>query len=101
MGHRIIWTDTAISRVTEIGDYIAQHDPRAAGMLVEQLFDRVELLGDQPRMGRRFPGANDPDLRQLLVRQHIVTYKVVDEDQVVIILTVRHGRQSPLNPDTL
>lgn len=35
--------------------------------MLEQVFMRVEALAEMPRSGRAYPGADDLDLRELVV----------------------------------
>jgi len=101
MPFRILWTANALERVVEIGDFIALRNPNAAANVVERLFGRVELLADNPRSAPQWPRGADPDIRQLVVDNYIVIYRVVDAEQRITVLTVRHGRQRPLEPEDL
>ena len=93
MRYRIYWTDRALSRMEEIGDYIASENPRAARRVMERILDRVEQLVELPRLGPQYAGANDPSLRQLIVEQYRVIYRIIEKREQIDILTVRHGKQ--------
>ncbi|MEI9418973.1 type II toxin-antitoxin system RelE/ParE family toxin [Mesorhizobium sp. Cs1321R2N1] len=74
-----------------IGDYIANHDPRAAVRLVDALERRWDLLTLHP-----FSGAprDDiaPGIRHLIVGEYLTLYRVGGD--AIEILRVLHGRRN-------
>jgi toxin ParE1/3/4 len=56
-----------------IRDYIAQHNPRAANDVLDQLFNSLERLADEPELGER---RNDlaQNLRAFVVRPYVIFY---------------------------
>lgn len=62
-----LWTDRALARLDEQAGFIAAESPGAARRMLEQVFMRVEALAEMPRSGRAYPGADDLDLRELVV----------------------------------
>ena len=48
----IRWTVRAARRLDLAGEYIAQDDPQAAARVVARIVSGVELLAEQPAMGR-------------------------------------------------
>jgi toxin ParE1/3/4 len=96
MPYRVLWTDLSLIRLEEIASYIAVERPGAANALLEQIFQRVDVLAELPRSGRPYPNASNPDLRELIVEQYRVIYRVAEPEKAIYILTVRHGRQRPI-----
>ena len=88
---KIIWSPLAIDRTTEIAEYIAQDNPSAAGLWVETLFDKVQLLKSSPQNGRVVPETDRKDIRELIYGNYRIIYKV--EKTRISVLTVRHGKQ--------
>lgn len=84
---KIIWSPLAVSRVGDIGEYVAQN----AEDLVRALFASVRRLEDYPLSGRRVPESRRTDLREVIYGNDRVIYRV--EPEQVVILTVRHARQ--------
>ena len=41
---KVIWTDTAIKDLNDIGDYIAKDSERYAQLTIQQLFTSVDIL---------------------------------------------------------
>ena len=91
---RVIWTRRYLRELEEIGDYIAEHSPRAAARIVNEIHSRaVRLLSANPFIGR--PG-EIKGTRELVIMgtPYIVAYRVTDTQ--IEILFVQHGaRQWP------
>jgi len=68
--------------------YVAQDNPDAAYVLLEDLQKRVGRLATCPRSGR--PG-RIPGTRELVVARYIVAYRVGPD--AVTILRILHGAQ--------
>ena len=49
----VIWTEPALQELDEIADYISLDNPSAAKKLVQQVFERVELLSRHPESGKK------------------------------------------------
>lgn len=99
---RVMWTATALRRVEEIGDHIAEERPSAAAKLVSRLFDAVERAAEFPRSAPMYGLANTETIRQLAVPPYLVYYKILDSDKSIAVLTVRHQRQrrAPIEDET-
>jgi toxin ParE1/3/4 len=87
----ITWSPLAVSRASEIAEYIAQDDPTAARRWVEALFARVEQLKIFPESGRIVPEINIPLFRELTYGNYRIIYRI--EEKKIAILTIRHGKQ--------
>jgi len=93
MSHDIVWTETALLRVEEIGDFIALDRPAAAAKMVNRLFDAVDAIAGQPRSAPQFRQAADSRIRQLTVAPYLVYYRIDDDEKRISVLTVCHQRQ--------
>lgn len=86
---RIRWIDLATRKLLQVGEYIAQDNPKAATKLLKQIRQTVKLLQRNPFMGRRteFKG-----VRELVVHaNYLVSYRVSND--TVEILQVWHAAQ--------
>lgn len=96
MTRTIRWTIRAVRRLDAVGAHIARDDPAAAARVVARIVSGVELLGEQPAIGRvgRIEGT-----RELVFADvpYIVPYRV--RPNSVEILTVIHTSQKW--PDSL
>jgi toxin ParE1/3/4 len=96
VAYRVLWSDSALERANEFFDFIAEENPAAARRVVQDLFDRVEALTEQPLLGRRLSEEVDSSLRRLVVGSYIVVYQVNAARQAISVLAVRHFRQRSL-----
>ena len=88
---KIIWSPLALDRIAEISQYISKDSPAAARKWIDTVFNKVETLTNFPEMGRMVPEANRKEIRELLIKNYRVIYRIKDEQ--ISILTVRHGKQ--------
>ena len=82
--------------MTEFFDFIAEENPGAARRVVQDLLDRIEVLADHPRLGRRLFDEVDPELRRLVAGDYIVVYRIIETRKEISIVAVRHSRQRSL-----
>lgn len=88
---KILWTEHALSCLAEIEEFIAEDDPVAAIHLIERLIARTEILKKHPMTGRRVPELRKSPLRELVVVNYRIVYRV--RDDVVEVLTVFEGHR--------
>ena len=55
MRRRIEASRAALADLDGIYDYIARDNPRAAADVLRELDSSIQLLADQPKLGRRYP----------------------------------------------
>lgn len=96
MAYRVLWSDSALDRAAELFDFIAEENPAAARRVIGDLFERVEVLAEQPLLGRRLSEDVDATLRRLVVGNYVVVYQVNEARQAISVVAVRHFRQRPL-----
>jgi toxin ParE1/3/4 len=89
MGLRIVWTQTARERVSEIVGYISQRDLVAAERLAQRLESAVTPLAEHPYLYR--PGRHAGTRELVIHPNYILVYRVLDE--AVEIVTIVHSRQ--------
>jgi toxin ParE1/3/4 len=88
---KIQWSPLSIERISEISDYIAQDSLMAAERWVHSIFNKVEQVKDFSESGQLVPEINRKDIRQLLIANYRIIYRV--DPKIISILTVRHCRQ--------
>lgn len=91
---RVLWTPAAVQDRTDIVDYIAIENPRAALGMDELFSETAVRLGDFPRIGK--PGLI-PGTRELVPHQsYRLVYEFDEAGQTVWILALVHAaRQWP------
>ena len=74
----------------EIWSYVAEDaSPETADRLIDAIFDRFELLVEQPRMGRNRPEFGE-GVRSFVVESYVIYYRYEGD---VLIARVLHGRR--------
>jgi toxin ParE1/3/4 len=74
----------------EVWSYIAEDaSPAMADRLIDAIFDRFELLVEQPRMGRNRPEFGD-GVRSFVVESYVIYYR---HEAEVLIARILHGQR--------
>ena len=84
----VIWFKSAIQDLVLAKEYIAKDDTNAAISTVRRIRDKVNLLSDQPSIGRL---GRIPNTRELVIDKtpYILPYRV--RDNKIEILRVLHA----------
>ena len=90
------WTRRALMRLDQVGSYIEKGNPQAAARVIARLVSSVDLLTEQPAMGRvgRIKGTRELVFADI---PYIIPYRV--QPTTIEILTVMHSAQKW--PDSL
>lgn len=92
---QVKWLSKALQNLDDEADYVAKEDPTAAKLVVQRIFDSVNLLPSNPAMGN--PGRIH-GTRELVVpkTRYIISYHVRPRLNRIEILRVFHtSRRSP------
>ena len=88
---KVIWSPRAIDRVSEIAEYIAKDNPRAAEKWIDTIFAQIKKLEKFPQIGRILPEANQKEMREILFKNYRIICR--HDENRISILTVQHGKQ--------
>ena len=86
---KVVWTEQAWERLTEIEAFVARDHPEAAVRLVDKLIAPGDALGRYPDRGRRLPEIPSSGLRELVVDSHRIVY--CRRRNTIEVLTVFEG----------
>ncbi|PCJ87829.1 MAG: plasmid stabilization protein [Flavobacteriales bacterium] len=86
------WTDQAIEDIGNIAEFIAKDSLKYAKIQTQRFFERAEILEKHLKSGRIVPELNDESIRELILGNYRIIYKIVSETQIDI-LTVHHSRR--------
>ncbi len=81
----IIWTLEATRCLEDIFDYIADDSPGAAHKLVSGIYDKIQLLRSQPRLGQRYEPIVDREVREMLYGHYRIAYLLRSEERIEIL----------------
>ncbi|UUO24930.1 type II toxin-antitoxin system RelE/ParE family toxin [Colwellia sp. M166] len=87
---KVVWSPLALEKLEVSAKFIALDKPSAADKWVNDVFDRTDLLGSQPELGREVPELSGSNYREVIFGSYRIIYKVENE---VKILTLRNSRQ--------
>ena len=86
---KLVYTDEAVEDLKRLREFIAVHNPSAAGRIATELVSKIELLPGFPRMGTPVEMAPVPDsIRDIVFGKYVVRYSV--HVSAIIILRVWH-----------
>jgi toxin ParE1/3/4 len=89
------WTEQAVEDLRAIRRYIERDSPRYGRLVAERLYESTQRLQSFPRSGRVVPELNVGEVRELIVGEYRIVYRV--EAEAVVILTVfRSSRIFPI-----
>lgn len=86
---RVEWSDFARDDLDDLVHYISRDSAFYAQTFGERVVLATRRLRDFPESGRMIPEADDNTLREIIVQDYRVMYRV--EDKRVLILAVMHG----------
>ena len=87
---KIVWSPLALEKLEASAKFIALDKPSTADKWVNDIFDRIDLLGSQPELGREVPELLGSNYREVIFGSYRIIYKVENE---IKILTLRNSRQ--------
>jgi addiction module RelE/StbE family toxin len=88
---RLVWTERAVQDIESIEMYIARDNPIAAIELVEKIIEKAESLLDHPNRGRVVPEVANPKIRELILNNYRLVYRV--RKKTIEVLQVFEGHR--------
>ena len=92
------WTPQAADDLEAITDFIAADSPHYASLFVIDVLSALGQLQAFPRSGRVVPETQTPDIREIILGNYRIVYRV--QEDMVVVLTVWHGSRL-LDPSRL
>lgn len=86
----IRWTPQAIDDINNIAEYISKDSIKYAKIQTERFFDATEILKTQPTVGRIVPEIEKPTIRELILGNYRIIYKIINKKRIDI-LTIHHS----------
>lgn len=90
---KIRFTTRSKSDIAEIAALISQDNPKAARYWAKSLFDSIKQLTDFPEMGRIVPEYSEETIREIIIGQYRIVYKINKSLQEGYIITVHHSKR--------
>ena len=92
------WTNQASEDLESIAQFISKDSVYYARLFVVDVFRAVDQLTDFPKSGRIVPELRDPVIRELILGNYRLVYRL--KETWVEVLTVYHGARL-LDPSRL
>lgn len=88
---QLIWSESAISDLNSIAEYISLDSEYAAQKFVQELIKKTNLLMSHPEKGRPIPENIPGNYRQILHKSYRIIYRAHKKN--VIISSVYHQKK--------
>jgi toxin ParE1/3/4 len=93
---KVVWSQTALTHLVGIHDYIARDSPRYAIRMIDRLTERSKQAGLHAGSGEMVPEYQQTSIREFIVGSYRLIYRI--EERRAVVLAVIHGA-SLLPPD--
>ena len=87
---QISWLHEAKQDLKEIFEYIALDSTIYASLQIDRIYQKVEILKTQPQIGKQVSELERSDIRELIVGNYRIIYRVLSKTQIHILM-VHHG----------
>lgn len=87
---KLIWSDRALENLEAIGDFISEDDPEVAELWVERLKEKARSIPDFPMRGRRVPEVGLDTIREVLLRNYRIIYRIGDGSVEIVTIIEGH-----------
>lgn len=84
MARQIAWTEQSWSDLLAVADYIAKDSPRYAASFVREVRNAARSLARFAERGRIVPEFRDPSIRELLVRNYRLVYRLTEQTVFIV-----------------
>jgi toxin ParE1/3/4 len=89
---KIVWTELSISDLKEIFEYISEDSNRYAALTVNKIYQRVQVLIENPSLGRIVSEFNEKFIRELIEGNYRIIYRIKSEQQIDILRVYHSSR---------
>ena len=79
---KVIWTDSTVQDLNDIGNYNAKDSERYAEITVERLFNSADILEEHPKAGKMVPEFEDEKIRELIRSSYKIVYHIIDDFRI-------------------
>lgn len=74
----VIWSDSAIQDINDIGEYISKDSAKYAEITVSQLFSSMDILENHPKVGKVVPEFEIESIRELIRGNYRIVYQLIE-----------------------
>lgn len=96
---RLKWTEQATNDLKNIFDFISNDSKHYAFLYISKIRNKCSILKSYPLIGRVVPEFDLHNVRELIMGNYRIIYKIVDNNQIDI-LSIFHSSRN-LNDTTI
>mgnify|MGYP001262042494 CR=1 FL=1 len=89
---KIVWTELSGDDLKEIFDFIAADSLRYASITVNKIYRRAQDIINNPLVGRIVPEFNNRFIRELIIGNYRIVYKIISDSRVDILRVYHSAR---------
>lgn len=89
---KIVWTEISLEDLRSIRDYIAQDSKRYATITIDRIYQRSRLIKNNPLIGRIVPEFNNKNIKELIIGNYRLVYRIMNENKVEIVRIYHSSR---------
>lgn len=89
---KIVWTELSLFDLKEIFDYIAVNSQRYATITTNKIYQRVQVIADNPYTGKIVDEFNEKSIRELIEGKYRIVYRIKTNSQVDILRIYHSAR---------
>jgi len=90
MRYRVVWLREVFHDLDEIKAYLLEISPSIADRIMREIAAALRSLGFMPEKNQRYLPAPEFDLRQKLVEDYIILYRIITEKGLIEVVIVDH-----------
>ena len=87
---RLNWTEQSIDDLINIAEFIAKNSAKYSVIQIKRIRERAKLVIKQPLLGRIVPEFNDQSIRELILGNYRIIYRIISKERIDI-LTIHHS----------
>lgn len=88
----IVWTEISTQDLKEIFDFIAEDSIRYATITSNKIYQRTQLVAQNPYVGRIVPEYNEKSIREVIEGNYRIIYRVKNALRVDILRVYHSAR---------
>ncbi len=88
---KVEWTNQALDKIEQISEFISLDSSSAATKWAELIFSKEKVLIDSPKIGRKVPEYNDESIREIIVGNYRLVYRI--KEKYISIITVKNCKE--------
>ena len=93
---KVEWTNQALDKIEQISEFISLDSSSAATKWAELIFCKEKVLIDSPKIGRKVPEYNDESIREIIVGNYRLVYRI--KEKYISIITVKNCKKKRTIP---